>query len=182
MNSVGLKEDDFYRYPHEFSGGQRQRIGIARALILRPELIILDEPVSSLDVSIQAQILNLLKDLQKKYNLTYLFIAHNLNVVRFFCDRVAVMYLGKLMEIADSESLFLNPLHPYTKLLLKSIPGIGEKKNIIDIDLNTEKPSLLNSFKGCLFYDRCNEKKNESIDKEPQLVEKKKNHYVRCFL
>ncbi len=128
--SVGLQPDDFYKYPHEFSGGQRQRIGIARALILDPEFIILDEPVSSLDVSVQAQILNLLKDLQRQRNLTYLFIAHNLNVIRFFCDRVAVMNSGKIMEQANSEDIFTKAGHPYTKLLLASIPQISQKKNL----------------------------------------------------
>lgn len=180
--SVGLKENDFYKYPHEFSGGQRQRIGIARALILKPEVIILDEPVSSLDVSVQAQILNLLKDLQKKFDLTYLFIAHNLNVVRFFCNKVAVMYLGKIMEIADSETLFSNPLHPYTKLLIRSIPEVDKKKNIIDIDLDSESPSLSNVTEQCRFYERCDKKNEKCEGKGSELVEKEKNHFVRCFL
>jgi len=180
LKKVGLSEDAFYRYPHEFSGGQRQRIGIARALVLNPEFIVLDEPVSALDVSIQAQILNLLKELQKEFNLTYLFIAHNLNVVRFFCDRVAVMYLGKIMEIADAGELFNNPLHPYTKLLLDSIPKV-EVRRKLKITITEEPPSIMNLPSGCRFHPRCKFRTEQCIKEEPELIKMKKNHFVRCY-
>lgn len=176
--SAGLKQDDFYKYPHEFSGGQRQRIGIARVLILDPEFIILDEPVSSLDVSVQAQILNLLKDLQKKHNLTYLFIAHNLNVIRFFCDRVAVMYSGKIMETADAEEIFTQAQHPYTKLLLASIPEINKKKNIRTLQLKEEAENF--SEVPCKFINRCIEKTDLCGEEVSELKLIKGNHYVRC--
>lgn len=182
LKNVGLKEDDFYKYPHEFSGGQRQRVGIARALIMNPEVIILDEPVSSLDVSIQAQILNLLKELQAKYNLTYLFIAHNLDVVRYFCDRVAVMYLGKIMELTDSETLFKKPYHPYTQLLLNSIPRIDVKKSNRFMKLKDQEPSLNRDDNICVFFDRCGLKKDICKQKNPSIRESGKVHFVRCNL
>ncbi len=181
LEKVGLSRDAFYRYPHEFSGGQRQRIGIARALTVKPEFIVLDEPVSALDVSIQAQILNLLKELQKEFNLTYLFIAHNLNVIRFFSTRVAVMYLGKIMEIGEAEEVFNNPLHPYTKLLLESIPSV-EGRGRKEIPLMDEIPSIINLPAGCRFHPRCKFKTQACQKEEPQLKEIKKGHYVRCFL
>lgn len=176
--SVGLKSDDFYKYPHEFSGGQRQRIGIARSLILEPECIILDEPVSSLDVSVQAQILNLLKELQKKFRLTYLFIAHNLNVVRFFCDRVAVMYAGRIMESAPSGNIFEHPAHPYTRLLLSSIPAIDNPKDLLSLSLPEADRALDRGQ--CLFLNRCPERAGDCESKETEMRQLSGDHYVRC--
>lgn len=155
LELVGLRPSHVNRYPHEFSGGQRQRIAIARAIALNPELIICDEPVSALDVSIQAQILNLLEDLQKKLGLTYIFISHDLSVIEHVCDRIAVMYLGKIVEIATRDELYGNPQHPYTQALLSSIPKIGEgKKKMVKI-LTGEIPSPINPPSGCTFHPRC---------------------------
>ena len=155
LNEVGLSEKFLEKYPHEMSGGQRQRVVIARALINDPELVICDEPVSALDVSVRSQVLNLLKDLQKERNLTYIFISHDLSVVEYLCDRVAVMYLGRIMELADKKQLYGNPLHPYTRALLSAIPvpDIHAKKE--EIILQGEVPSPLNPPKGCLFSTRC---------------------------
>ena len=155
LNEVGLSEKFLEKYPHEMSGGQRQRVVIARALINDPELVICDEPVSALDVSVRSQVLNLLKDLQKERNLTYIFISHDLSVVEYLCDRVAVMYLGRIMELADKKQLYGNPLHPYTRALLSAIPvpDIHAKKD--EIILQGEVPSPLNPPKGCLFSTRC---------------------------
>lgn len=155
LSTVGLKPSHVNRYPHEFSGGQRQRISIARALALKPELIICDEPVSALDVSIQAQILNLLKDLQEQMKLTYLFISHDLSVIEYFCNRVAVMYLGKIVEIGSRDDLFKNPTHPYTRALLQAIPKSGQGKRQITRSLSGEVPSPLNPPSGCTFHPRC---------------------------
>lgn len=155
LETVGLKASHINRYPHEFSGGQKQRICIARALALEPSLIICDEPVSALDVSIQAQILNLMKDLQQKFNLTYVFISHDLSVIEHVCDRIAVMYLGKIVEIATREELFKNPQHPYTQALIQAIPRIGEGKRRIKKSLGGEVPSPLNPPSGCAFHPRC---------------------------
>ncbi len=156
MKEVGIAEEFYNRYPHQFSGGQRQRIGIARAIALRPRLIICDEPVSALDVSIQSQVLNLLKDLQEKYGLTYLFISHDLSVVKFIADRVCVMFLGSVCEIGDTDSLYEKPLHPYTKLLMNAIPKAdprlrNEEKEL----LSGEIPSPVNPPSGCRFHTRC---------------------------
>ena len=155
LELVGLKPSHINRYPHEFSGGQRQRIAIARAIALDPKLIICDEPVSALDVSIQAQILNLLKDLQKKLNLTYIFISHDLSVIEHVCDRIAVMYLGRIVELTTREELFANPQHPYTQALLSSIPSIGTGKKKMAKVLTGEIPSPINPPSGCAFHPRC---------------------------
>ena len=189
MNDVGLGQHHFDRYPNEFSGGQRQRVGIARAIILRPKFIVCDEPVSALDVSIQAQIINLLKVLQEKYNLTYLFISHDLSVVKHISDRIAVMYLGKIVELTSSDDLYDGPLHPYTKALLSSIPlpDPNKERSKQKILLEGDVPSPSNPPTGCNFCSRCSTKKevmkkyNINCDiTEPSLFEKKSGHWVAC--
>ncbi len=184
LYEVGLNETHLYRYPHEFSGGQRQRIAIARILALRPKFIVLDEPTSALDVSVQAQILNMLKDLQKKYGLTYLFISHNLGVVRYMSNRIAVMYLGKIVEIAPAKTLFENPLHPYTKALLASIPVPDPEaaRAKPKIQITGEPPSPINPPPGCRFAPRCPHAKDLCRQKEPKLKEVEHNHFVACWL
>ncbi len=189
MNEVGLGQQHYDRYSNEFSGGQRQRIGIARAIILRPKFIVCDEPVSALDVSIQAQIINLLKQLQEKYKLTYLFISHDLSVVKHISDRIAVMYLGKIVELNTSDDLYKRPIHPYTKALLSSIPipdPIKERSKQ-KILLEGDVPSSSNPPLGCNFCNRCPTKKdvmkkfNINCDIiEPKLVEKNSRHLVAC--
>jgi oligopeptide transport system ATP-binding protein len=171
LTLVGLRASHVNRYPHEFSGGQRQRISIARAIALNPELIICDEPVSALDVSIQAQILNLLEDLQAKLNLTYIFISHDLSVIEHVCDRIAVMYLGKIVEISSREELYRNPQHPYTKALLGSIPTIGQGKKRMSKILTGEIPSPINPPSGCAFHPRCPHAFDRCKIEAPQLLE-----------
>ncbi|MBO0783748.1 MAG: ATP-binding cassette domain-containing protein, partial [Ktedonobacteraceae bacterium] len=182
LEVVGINPFYMNRFAHEFSGGQRQRIGIARALALRPSFIVADEPVSALDVSIQAQVLNLMQDLQGKFGLTYLFVAHNLSVVKHISDRVAVMYLGRVVELAKSETLYEAPLHPYTQALLSAVPVPNpeieaRRKRII---LEGDVPSPVNPPSGCNFHPRC--WKAQAICREviPQLEEKQKNHFAAC--
>jgi oligopeptide/dipeptide ABC transporter ATP-binding protein len=181
LERVGLDRDHFYRYPHEFSGGQRQRIGIARALAVEPKFIVCDEPVSALDVSIQAQIINLLSDLKSELGLSYLFIAHDLSVVEHISDRVAVMYLGRVVEQAPSEEIFRNPLHPYTKILLESVPSIEmreRKRTVIAGDV----PTPLNPPAGCPFHTRCPEVMDRCRTEVPAVIEQSSGHTVACHL
>ena len=181
MQEVGLKVEHMTRYPHEFSGGQRQRIAIARALISSPEFVVLDEPTSALDVSVQAQILNLFKDIQKKRHLSYLFISHNLSVIRHISHRIAVMYLGSLMEFCDRQELFRNPLHPYTQALLRSIPKpyvTGE--DISDKIIKGDIPSPIDPPAGCRFNTRCPQATDECRSVRPQWREARDGHWVAC--
>ncbi len=178
---VGLTKDHLLRYPHEFSGGQRQRIAVARAIATNPDFLVLDEPTSALDVSVQAQILNLLSDLQKKLQLSYLFVTHHLLVVKYISDRIAVMYLGKIMEVALTEDLFNNPVHPYTKALLSGIPTIKSKeKQQKKILLEGDVPSPLNPPKGCRFNTRCPFVIDICRQEEPLLEELESGHQVAC--
>jgi len=182
FRKVGLESYHVRRYPHEFSGGQRQRIGIARALALRPRFIICDEPVSALDVSIQSQVLNILKDLQGEFGLTYLFIAHNLSVVKHISDRVAVMYLGKVVELTNRDELFVNPLHPYTKALMSAIPIADPHLKRERVILKGDVPSPLNPPKGCRFHPRCPVAVEQCSQEEPAFLEVKPDHWTACWL
>jgi oligopeptide/dipeptide ABC transporter ATP-binding protein len=184
MEHCGLSASFADRYPHEFSGGQRQRIGIARALALGPKLVIADEPVSALDVSIQSQILNLLKDLQDEFDLTFLFIAHDLAVIEYFCTRIAVMYLGRIVEISDSASLYKKPLHPYTRALLSAvpIPDPRQERTRKRIILKGEVPSPSIERIGCPFRERCSEAMNRCAHEAPRLRSVTPEHEVACFL
>lgn len=182
LDIVGLPEKAMYRFPHEFSGGQRQRIGIARALAVNPELIIADEPVSALDVSIQSQVLNLLKDIQKEFNLTYIFISHDLSVVDHLCDRIAVMYLGKIVEISTKKAFYQQPYHPYSNALLSAIPEPDPKAKKERIILSGDVPSPSNPPQGCAFHPRC--PKSMAVCKEikPELKELESGRFVSCHL
>ena len=188
---VGLSPDYMNRYPHEFSGGQRQRIGIARALMLKPKLVICDEPVSALDVSIQSQILNLLKDLQEEFGLTFLFIAHDLAVVEFLCDIVTVMYMGRIVEQATAQELYRNPLHPYTRALISAIPEVEQSQRGRRTILGGEVPSALNRFpqggvppSGCPFHPRCPRRQSDCLEQMPALKRGRNaddGHFVACW-
>ncbi|MEH6991479.1 dipeptide ABC transporter ATP-binding protein [Neobacillus drentensis] len=179
---VGLRKEHLDRHPHDFSGGQRQRIGIARALILKPKVIIADEPVSALDVSIQSQVLNLLKDLKKEFNLTLIFISHDLSVVRHLCDRIAVMYLGRVVEIADKKQLFTNPSHPYTRALLSAVPIANPKAKRKRVILQGDLPSPANPPSGCTFHPRCPVANESCKTKIPILQDIDSGHQVSCHL
>lgn len=181
LETVGINRASFDRYPHEFSGGQRQRIGIARALSVEPSVIVCDEPISALDVSIQAQIINLLKDLQEQMGLSYLFISHDLNVVGYICDTIAVMYLGHIMEYAPFDILYEKPLHPYTKALLDSVPSMGSRKKSRTSPLYGEVPSPLDPPPGCKFQGRCPLVEDRCRTEEIAFYDKGKGHLVRCW-
>jgi len=180
LKEVGLREDHVYRYPHEFSGGQRQRIGIARALITRPGVIVFDEPTSALDVSVQAQILNLVEDLQRRHGYAYLFISHDLSVIKHVSHRIAVMYLGKIVETAPKDKLFQKPLHPYTKALMEALPQPDPEKRHTLAVLQGDVPSPVNVPQGCRFHPRCPEILDSCNRVEPALVEVGEGHWVAC--
>jgi peptide/nickel transport system ATP-binding protein len=180
LRLVGMRPEYMQRFPHAFSGGQRQRIGIARALSVNPRLVVADEPVSALDVSVQAQILNLMLDLQKRLNLTYLFVAHNLSVVKHICDRVAVMYVGKLVEMVDTEELYHSPKHPYTAALMAAVPVADPRVKSGNVELMGEVPSPANPPSGCYFHPRCEYAVDKCRAERPVFREITPNHFVAC--
>ncbi len=182
LKHVGLPEDAYFRYPHEFSGGQRQRIAIARALALDPEIIVCDEPVSALDVSVQSQVLNLILDMQEERNLTVLFISHGLNVVRHMSDRVAVMYLGNIMELATSEVIYSNPLHPYTQALIAAIPEPDPERRTRRIPFTGEIPSPIHLPSGCPFHINCSRRIDKCTTEKPEYREVEKGHFCACHV
>lgn len=182
IERVGLRKDQYYRYPHEFSGGQRQRIGLARALILNPKIIVCDEPVSALDVSIQSQILNLLSDIKKEMNVSYLFISHNMSVVRYVSDRIAVMYLGHIVEVAPADELFSNPKHPYTQALLSAVPEADPHLKKEKIELKGDIPSPIDPPAGCPFHTRCPVARDDCKYAEPVYTDINAEHKVACLL
>lgn len=182
LRRVGIRPEQAGRYPHQFSGGQRQRIGIARALAVNPEFIIADEPVSALDVSIQAQILNLLMDLKDEFHFSYLFIAHDLSVVRHISDRLGVMYLGSIVEVGDKHALFKNPVHPYTRVLFSAVPTVGEKPLVESIEAQGEIPSPVNLPSGCYFSDRCPYATEKCRQEKPVLREIEPGHLAACHI
>ena len=182
LEKIGLKPRELHRYPHELSGGQKQRVAVARALALNPNFVVADEPVSALDVSIRAGILNLLKDLQKEFDLTYLFVSHDLSVIRYICERIMVMYAGKLVEYAEGDDLFNTPLHPYTQALLSAVPipdPTVEKDRII---LEGTPPTLINPPTGCRLHPRCIQRSENCSETEPPFIEVRKGHFVACHL
>lgn len=182
MEKVGLRKDQYYRYPHEFSGGQRQRIGLAKALILDPKVIVCDEPVSALDVSIQSQILNLLEEIKKKMNVSYLFISHNMSVVRYVSDRIAVMYLGHIVEEAPTEELFFHPLHPYTQALLSAVPEADPSVRKEKISLEGDIPSPIDPPSGCPFHTRCPKATSDCQYIDLKYTQITEEHKVACLL
>lgn len=182
LQKVGLAKSSLYKYPHEFSGGQRQRIAIARSLAVQPFFIVCDEPVSALDVSVQAQIINLLVSLQREFNLTYLFISHDLRVVKHISDQVAVMYLGKIVEVARSEDIYSNPLHPYTQVLISAIPNIMGKKISKKSSVAGDVSNPIDPPKGCSFHPRCPIAEEKCRNIEPELTDKGREHRVACHL
>ena len=182
LERVGLRAVDLDKYPHEFSGGQRQRIGIARALCVRPELIVADEPVSALDVSIQAQIINLMQDLKDDFDLSYIFISHDLSVVEHICDRIAVMYLGTIFELASSESFSLAPRHPYARALLMAVPQPDPQRRVKPVSMEEDVPNPADPPSGCTFHPRCQFAFDHCRVERPPLVETIPSHYVACWL
>ena len=182
MDQCGLRDYYYERYPHEFSGGQRQRICIARALSVQPKLVVCDEPVSALDVSIQAQIINLLKDLQKSMGLTYLFISHDLSVVKYISDKIGVMYLGAMVEFGNKDDIFANPLHPYTKALFSAIPNPNPDVKMNRVVLTGDIPSPANPPKGCRFHTRCPHATERCKTEAPVYREYEKGHFAACHL
>ncbi len=182
LGKVGLRKEDLHKYPHEFSGGQRQRIGIARSLCVRPELIVADEPVSALDVSIQAQVINLLDDLKEEFNLSYVFISHDLSVVEHICDRIAVMYLGTIVELASTEDFSKYSRHPYTRALLMAVPLPDPHRKIKPFSIEGDVPSPIDPPAGCAFHPRCPHRFEQCTQQKPPLMEVSDGHFVACLL